>query len=133
MDYTLVASFLLLFMFFISGINKVKTFKATVKSFSKRVPVPFPSFIIFLVIILEIFAPLVIVTHKFLENNNKSNKMIRMLSIFSTLCLILFTILATLLYHPLKINKPYMKNIPFYSNMSVTGGLILLLLNHKLK
>ena len=47
--------------------------------------------------------------------------------------LILFTILATLLYHPLKINKPYMKNIPFYSNMSVTGGLILLLLTHKLK
>ena len=133
MDYILVATFLLLFMFFISGINKVKTFNATVKSFSKRVPAPFLPFIIFLVILLELFAPLIIVTHKILDHNNKSNRMIRMLSVFSTVCLIVFTILATLLYHPLKINKPYMKNIPFYSNMSVTGGLILLLLTHNLK
>jgi len=133
MDYIVVASFLLLFMFFISGVNKVKTFNATVKSFSKRVPVPFPSFIIFLVIILEVFGPIVIVTHKFLNHNNKSNNLFEMISMFSTICLIVFTLLATLLYHPLKINKPYMKNVPFYSNMSVTGGLILLLLTHKLK
>ena len=124
MDYIVVASFLLLFMFFISGINKVKTFNATVKSFSKRVPVPFPSFIIFLVIILEVFGPIVIVTHKFLNHNNKSNRMIRMLSVFSTVCLIVFTILATLLYHYPNNKDNLMRAL---LNVSIIGGLILLL------
>lgn len=48
------------------------------------------------------------------------------LSYYSILSLIIFTLLATIIYHPLNIYS-YKKSIPFWANMSITGGLLLLL------
>jgi uncharacterized membrane protein YphA (DoxX/SURF4 family) len=72
--------------------------------------------ILIFVIILEFFAPLIIIFSKFY-------KKYYLIARYSSYSLALFTILATYLYHfpPLK-NQYY----PFMSNLTAIGGLILL-------
>ena len=75
--------------------------------------------VILLVILLEILAPVIIVYHCITgEYTAYSN--------YAIVSLIIFTILATLLYHPLDITN-YYKSIPFWANISLIGGLLLLL------
>ena len=77
--------------------------------------------VILLVILLEILAPVIIIYHCITgEYSSYSN--------YAIVSLIVFTILATLLYHPLDITN-YYKSIPFWANISLIGGLLLLLEN----
>lgn len=117
-----ISVLLLLLIFFLSGINKIMNFKNTVNGFKKvfflkKMPDFIYNIIIGLVVLLEILAPLVIVYN--LQTNN-----LHKMSYYSVLSLIMFTIMATLLYHyPTKKGQYY----TFLKNLSITGGLLLLL------
>ena len=114
---------LLTAMFFLSGFHKLINFDKTVNNFKGKVSYALNdniyNYIIYIVIALEILAPIIIVyyhiTGKFKQFSN-----------YAVYGLIIFTILATLLYHPLNIND-YYKSIPFWANISLIGGLLLLL------
>lgn len=120
-----VSSILLTAMFFFSGLNKLINIDKTVNNFKGKLSYALNlndniyNYIIYAVIALEIFAPIIIVyyytTNKFKQFSN-----------YAVYSLIVFTILATLLYHPLYIND-YYKSIPFWANLSLIGGLLLLL------
>lgn len=115
---------LLTAMFFFSGCNKINNFQKTVLNFKDKMNIDLNEnvykFIIAIVILLEIGAPVVIgysaVTGKWKE-----------FSIYAIYCLIAFTILATIIYHPLDVNN-YYKSIPFWSNLSLVCGLLLLVM-----
>ena len=109
-----LASIFITYYFFQAGINKTMSFNKTVSGFKDKVPftkhIPFlPSVIIVGVILLEIFAPLHIIYSSF----TKKQKQVAKASCYA---LIVFTILATLIYHPTS----------FAANLSVIGGLVLL-------
>lgn len=118
-----LSSILLTSMFFVSGYNKLTNFTKTVNNFKVKLNmnsmVGINEYIICMVIVLEILAPIIIVyyymTGKYVKFSN-----------YAVYGLIIFTILATLLYHPLNIND-YYKSIPFWANISLIGGLSLLL------
>jgi uncharacterized membrane protein YphA (DoxX/SURF4 family) len=113
---------ILLLMFILSGIHKMNNYNETVLSLANKVnPMinlnnDLYKIAILLVILLEIIAPYILITSSY---KNKHNKY----SLYSVYLLIAFTIVATLLYHPLNINS-YMKSIPFWSNVSLLGGLL---------
>lgn len=118
----IIGSALLLFMFFFAGINKVLNFNSTVNGFKnmfflKKLPNIFYTLVIVGVIILEIVAPIIIL----LEFLNFAK--LRMYSYYSSIGLAIFTILATLIYHPPTNPK---ERISFMKNTSIIGGLILL-------
>jgi len=119
---------LLLLMFFLSGINKIFNFDKTVLSLLDKInpiislDMNLYKLAIVLVIILEIVAPYIIVSNSYKKSKDKKY------SLYSGYLLILFVILATLIYHPLNI-KNYMKSIPFWSNVSLIGGLVLMVLD----
>lgn len=119
---SIIGSGLLLLMFFLAGINKISNFNSTVSSFKskffmKNLPNIFYTLIIVSVIILEIVAPIIIMI------DISGYYPLQALSFFSTIGLAIFTILATLMYHPPTAPK---EKINFMKNMSITGGLILL-------
>lgn len=109
-------------MFFLSGYHKINNFTKTVDNFKGKINMTTSEnvykFIIALVVLLEILAPIIIVyyytTGKYKQFSN-----------YAVYALITFTILATLLYHPLNIND-YYKSIPFWANISLIGALMLL-------
>ena len=113
---------LLTAMFFFSGCNKINNFDKTVLNFKEKLNIELNDnvykFIIAIVILLEIIAPFIIgynaITGKWKE-----------FSIYAIYSLIAFTILATVIYHPLDVNN-YYKSIPFWANISLIGGLLLL-------
>ena len=108
-------------MFVLSGINKIAHFKSTVESLkSKASWWPLPQTSILMTIILEIICPIIIIYSMF-------NSKLRLASTVSIVMLLMFTITVTLIYHPLKFNSSYMKNLPFFSNLSLIGGMTLLL------
>lgn len=119
-----IISLFIVTMFFLSGINKILTFDATVASLQKKLNLDINnniySLAIIAVIILEILAPIIIVYY----TNNKNEKY-KKYAYYSVLSLIGFTILATAIYHPPNFSS-YMKSIPFLSNVSLIGGLLLL-------
>ena len=118
-----VAVVCLLCMFLLSGINKLLHFESTVKSLILKASWwPLPHLSIIITILLEILCPLIIVYSIFDSNLTTVRKA-------SVAALLIFTITVTLIYHPLKLNATYMKNIPFFSNLSLVGGLTLLLLS----
>ena len=116
----LIGKILLLLIFFLSGINKIQNFKGTVSGFkniffSKKLPNFIYNIIIFLVIILEILAPIIIIYNS--QTNNLSQ-----LAHYSSITLAIFTILATYLYH-----NPITQKGQFYyfmKNLSIIGGLL---------
>lgn len=115
-------STLLLAMFILSGYHKLITFNKTVDNFQTKINLPISSFIyqiiISLVIILELIAPIIIIYHFY------SNK-IGYYAYIACISLIIFTILTTIIYHPLDPFN-YYKSIPFWANISLLGGLLLL-------
>lgn len=118
----IVAVLCLLCMFVVSGINKTMHFESTVKNLSSKASWwPLPKLSIVMTILLEIFCPLIIFYSLF-------NSEFKVASKASVVALLIFTITVTLIYHPLKLKSTYMKNIPFFSNLSLIGGLTLLLL-----
>ena len=91
----LIGKILLLLIFFLSGINKIQNFKSTVSGFknvffSKKLPNFIYNIIIFLVIVLEILAPIIIIY------NSQTNDLSQ-LAHYSSISLAIFTILATYL------------------------------------
>ena len=119
---SILGSALLLLIFFQAGINKILNFNSTVSGFKKmffmkNLPDIFYTLIIVGVIILEIVAPIIIMM------NISGFYPYRELSFLSAIGLAVFTILATLIYHPPTNPK---ERIGFMKNMSITGGLILL-------
>ena len=120
----LISSILLTAMYFMSGLNKIQSFNDTSNGLSKKplfknLPKIFSKFAIFIVIILEILAPLCIITANYYPEFN-------FLAGFSAIALALFTVLATLLYH----FPP--NGIEFYffmKNITIIGGLLALSLH----
>jgi uncharacterized membrane protein YphA (DoxX/SURF4 family) len=121
-DNAILSSSLLLSMFFLSGIQKVYKFPNTVDNLRGKIGLNLPDavyqLLIVLVILLEIMAPVIILYFLF------TNQM-KQIAYYAALGLVLFTIVATILYHP-PVFMNYYKSLPFWANVSLTGGLLLL-------
>jgi uncharacterized membrane protein YphA (DoxX/SURF4 family) len=121
MSYSLIIpSIFITLLFFLSGFHKIKDFINVTKGFVNKTHLPFTlgKFIIAYVIILEILAPLIITAYAY-----NYNPTLLPYARFSIIALIIFTILATILYHfPPNKNNYY----SFMSNLSTIGGLMLL-------
>ena len=115
-----IIAIIITFMFFVSGIDKLLHFNKVVSGFEKRFPTQmFPYFhelAILIALILEIVAPIVIVYSIY-------NKKYYTSAIVATIALIVFTIIATLIYHFPPFGNTY---YPFISNITTLGGLFLL-------
>lgn len=116
-----VYAFMILLMYFLAGINKAKNFSSTVTGFKnmffmKKLPNLFYQLAIFLVIVLEILAPIIILYS--LQTNTYID-----LAYFSSVGLAGFTILATIIYHFPPTGGEY---YAFMKNLTATGSLLLL-------
>ena len=122
MNLLFIASLFITLLFFLSGFNKIKDFNQVTKGFVNKTKIPLflSKIVISGVILLEIIAPLIITLYSY--NLNKSLYPYTKLSLIG---LIIFTILATLIYHFPPIGSNYYS---FTSNLSTIGGLILLYL-----
>ena len=118
----LIISVLLMnLLFFMSAIHKINNFSSTVKSLQavfwvKNLPVQFFQLSIIGVIILLITAPMVMVYSVF-------NKSFRNYAKLCCYALIVFTILATLLYH---FPTDPSERINFMKNAGIIGGFLAL-------
>ena len=122
-----IAMYLILAIFVVAGINKVKGFDGTVKGFMgmmpkdlKKLPLVLFQLVILMVILIEIVAPLVLV-YMDLDENNTLPQEVHNISVW---LLVGFTALATILYHN-PMDKSQMTN--FLKNLAIIGGLLLLL------
>lgn len=116
---SILGTFLLLLMYFLSGFNKIRKIESISKDLKSKIPLPIIlcKISIVLVIVLEICAPILII-YSLINGNYKHY------SYIATYLLIGFTILATILYHfPSHPNQYYY----FMKNLSIIGGLILIL------
>ena len=112
---------LITLLFFLSGFEKIFYFAESTGKFAKKMgfPLTLAQLIISCVIVLEIVAPSVIATYTFTGDP-------ALVPFFklSLTGLMVFTIIATLIYHnPFKNKEKY---YAFMSNVSTLGGLILL-------
>jgi uncharacterized membrane protein YphA (DoxX/SURF4 family) len=122
MAYLSLVSILTTVMFFLSGAQKVRNIDKVATGLQKRFPIkslPFNFFraSIVGVILLQIFAPVLIVYSIAFDASY------RKLASIASVALAIFTVLATLLYHFPPKGKEY---YPFISNVTTTGGLLLL-------
>jgi uncharacterized membrane protein YphA (DoxX/SURF4 family) len=120
MPSSFVPSILITLLFFLSGFNKIKDFSQVSIGLAKktRLPLMLSKLAIVIVIILEIIAPFIITVSTYYPSAR-----MEMYAKLSILGLIVFTVLATLLYH----FPPYGTNAySFMSNISTIGGLMLL-------
>jgi len=108
-------------MYFLAGVNKARNFAGTVSGlknmfFLKKLPNLFYQLAIFIVIVLEILAPIIILYS--LQTNMYND-----LAYYSSVGLALFTVLATLIYHFPPVGGEY---YAFMKNLTATGSLMLL-------
>jgi uncharacterized membrane protein YphA (DoxX/SURF4 family) len=120
MNLVLISTIYITLLFFISGFHKIKDFMNVVKGFMNKtkVPLSLSKIIISGVILLEIVAPFIIALYSY-----NANPKLYTYTKLSLLGLIIFTILATLLYHFPPFGSNYYS---FMSNLSTLGGLLLL-------
>jgi len=115
-----IYAILVLIIYMLSGYEKLQNISGTAESLKSKVPfsLPFNLFIIAIVltIILEIFGSLIILYSSW--TNEYKN-----LAYYSTIGLIGFTALATILYHYPPIGSEY---YAFTKNIAIIGGLFLL-------
>jgi|TARA_B100001059_G_scaffold63432_2_gene59332 uncharacterized membrane protein YphA (DoxX/SURF4 family) len=116
--WLLISTILISLIYVKAGFNKINNFTSTVKGLKEMFPVKtlpnkFYELAILLVIIIEIVAPLVLILSNFVPVLFNAARV----AIYS---LIIFTILATLLYHS---NEGLMKLI-FDKNLAIIGGLM---------
>ena len=114
-------SILITLMFFLSGIEKIYMFSKTTMEFSNKINIPLTlsKLVISGVILLEIIAPIIIISYTF-------TGLFNLLPLFKTalISLIVFTIVATIMYHnPFKSSKNYYE---FITHLSIIGGLLAL-------
>ena len=117
MSTVLLSLNVMLAMFFLAGVDKILHFNKVVTGFINRVPstpVWLASICITVAIIIEIVCP-VMINYGFV-NKNKDVYLIGCAS------LIVFTVLATLIYHFPPVGFRY---YPFMSNLTTVGGLML--------
>ena len=112
-----IAIILFFIMFVYSGIRKIPNFVKNTKGLSKKTGLPFPMNEMGMigVILLEIIGSLIIVYY-FLGGNVSKEIVKKICEIY-----LLFLIVVTFLYHP-----PTDKMIPFLSNVTTFGGLLLI-------
>jgi len=101
-----------------AGFSKINNFTSTVKGLKEMFPVKtlpnkFYELAIILVIIIEIVAPLILILSNFVPVLLSVTRV----AIYS---LIIFTILATLLYH----SKEGLMKLIFDKNLAIIGGLM---------
>lgn len=114
-------SILITLMYFLSGIEKIYAFSKTTMDFSNKINIPLTlsKLVISGVILLEIIAPIIIISYTF-------TGLFNLLPLFkiALISLIVFTILATIMYHnPFKSSKHYYE---FITHLSIIGGLLAL-------
>lgn len=117
--YIFLAVILITLLFILSGFKKAKNITGTAKFLQDTINVNINfnlyKIAIICVIILQIFGPLIILYHLY----TKSHKLYAKLSVN---LLILFTIVATMIFHYPPVDKDYYS---FMSNLSTIGGLML--------
>ena len=116
--WLLISTILISLIYVKAGFSKINNFTSTVKRIKEMFPVKslpnkFYELAILLVIIIEIVAPLILILSNFVPVLFS----VARVAIYS---LIIFTILATLLYHS---NEGLMKLI-FDKNLAIIGGLM---------
>uniref|UniRef100_A0A6C0LFM3 DoxX family protein n=1 Tax=viral metagenome TaxID=1070528 RepID=A0A6C0LFM3_9ZZZZ len=114
-------SVLITLLFFLSGIEKIYTFTKTTIDFSNKIniPISLSKLVIICVILLEIIAPIIIVGYTF----TGLSSLLQLFKI-SLISLIVFTIVATIMYHnPFEGGKKYYESI---LHLSIIGGLLAL-------
>jgi uncharacterized membrane protein YphA (DoxX/SURF4 family) len=118
MDTSILGTLLLLIMYFLSGFVKITNLDSISKGLKNKIsfPIILCKLSIILVIILEICAPVLIIYSLVYRKYTYY-------SYIATNLLIVFTIIATILYHfPTQPNQYYY----FMKNLSIIGGLLLL-------
>lgn len=111
-------------MFFVSGVDKVAHFNKVVTGLQNRLgsvtlPVTLVRLMIGCAIVIELVAPMVILKAS-LDRSQRNDR----LATYASASLVVFTVLATLLYHfPPSTSAKY---YPFMSNLSAVGGLSLM-------
>jgi uncharacterized membrane protein YphA (DoxX/SURF4 family) len=116
------SSVLLTLLFILSGYNKLNNITKVAEGLKNKVNFDINFDLYKLAIIIVIFIQLVcpsIILYTVYTKNKKYNKY----AYYSIIALILFTILATLLYHFPPTGKNYYS---FISNVALIGGLLLL-------
>lgn len=117
----LLGIILVIAIFVFSGINKILNFNSNVDSLSKKfnyiknVPHIIFTIIIIIAIIIVIGAPIIILCNSF---NYIGNDIAR----YAVISLLIFTVIATLLYH---LPTDDGQTIHFLKNLSLIGGLLL--------
>ena len=119
--YILFYAFMILLMYFLAGINKANNFSSTVKGFQdmfflQKLPRIFYDLTILVVVILEIFAPIIIMFSLYTNTHTDC-------AYYSSVGLAVFTVLATLIYH-FPTNKG--QHSAFMKNLTAIGSLMLL-------
>ena len=121
MNYTLttekIAIILFFIMFIYSGFNKIVSFQKKTNTLTKKTGLPYPINELGMVgvILLELIGSFIIIYYFFDGDIDKK--------IVKKVCelYLLFLIVVTLLYHP-----PTDKMIPFLSNVTTFGGMLLI-------
>jgi hypothetical protein len=111
-------------MFVYSGYDKIVYFNSKITSLNNKLskynlPNSILKFGMILVILLETLGPIIILLRMILGKN--SPNILKIFSNVTFVCYILFLIVVTLIYHP-----PNDKIIPFLSNCTTLGGIILM-------
>jgi uncharacterized membrane protein YphA (DoxX/SURF4 family) len=113
---------LLLVLYVMSGIKKIFTFNDTSKALESKFPIKFPLWFFKLsmvgVIILLTAGSGFLLYDTFFNVN-------KLISILIIIAMIIFTIMATFLFHP-----PLTDKIHFMKNTSIVGAFFLLLSSH---
>ena len=112
--HKLLVSIIILSLFFVGGVSKIFNFDSTVKGFMSNtgLPIQLAKIAIVSAIIIEVVAPLIVWFEEYKHKN--------MYSKYALNTLILFTILATIIYHKTDVSG-------ILKNLSVIGGLTLLI------
>lgn len=120
MEIVFISSIFITLLFFLSGFNKIREFISTAKGFSSKTnfPLTLAKIVIVGAILLEILAPFIISVYAYTHN-----PFLKGYAILSVVGLIIFTVLATIIYH----FPPQGQNLySCMSNLSTIGGLMLL-------
>ena len=121
-----LAFILVSIMFIWSGIGKISSFSSNVTGLTKKTGLPSAlcSIGMFLVVILEIVGFIVLLEY-FLNIKGVSGLFSsvlsqKQLSRYILVCVLLFLVVVTLIYHPFSISSPY----PFLKNLSLFGAFL---------
>ena len=120
MNLILISTIYITLLFFLSGFHKINNFTTTVQGLMKKTTFPLllSKIIISCVILLEIVAPFIISLYTY-----NSNPKLYTYTKLSLIGLMVFIILATVIYHFPPFGSNYYSVM---SNLSTLGGLLLL-------